>query len=486
MTPLGLDVEEFRRLGHRAVELAASHLLAAQSGPVFVPMPMTEREQLLSLDLPVAGSAAETILDDFEREILPYPMGNGSPRFFGWVNSPPSPIAVIAELLGASMNPSCAGGNHAAIYLEHTVVRWLMELIGFPIEGSKGLLVSGGSMASLTCLAAARQWAAAADGWDARAEGLQGDRPRLVLYVSSESHSCIRKAAELLGLGASAVQTIPVDRDFHFDVPALRGAVTADQAAGRRPFCVVASAGTVNTGAIDPFDALADLCRSESLWLHADGAYGAVGVLDPSVASRYAGFARADSVALDPHKWLNVPVECGCALVRRGSLLRDTFSLVPPYLRTEDGKGFGGLPWFSEYGFQQSRGFRSLKLWMTLRQAGRAGLAAHISRNIALARYLAAVIDAAPDLERLAPVELSIVCFRYVSPDFERDEARLNDLNKRIMGAIQVGGEAFVSGTVLNGAFALRACILHYATTEEDVAALIATVQRIGMTLAAD
>jgi glutamate/tyrosine decarboxylase-like PLP-dependent enzyme len=361
-----------------------------------------------------------------------------------------------------------------------------MDLIGFPTEGSKGLLVSGGSMASLTCLATARQWAGEADGWDVRAEGLQNDRPKLVLYMLSEGHSCIRKAAELLGLGSSAVRTIPADRDFRFDVAALRETIAADRAAGRRPFCIVASAGTVNTGAIDPLGALADLCQSERLWLHVDGAYGVVGVLDPSVASRYAGLERADSIALDPHKWLNVPVECGCALVRRGSLLRDTFSLVPPYLRTEDGRGFGGLPWFSEYGFQQSRGFRALKLWMTMRQAGRAGLAAHVARHNALARNLAALIDAAPDLERLAPVELSIVCFRYVPPGLEGDDARLSDLNKRIMEELQAGGEAFVSGTVLNGAFALRACILHYATTDSDLVALIAAVQRTGIRLGTD
>ncbi len=480
MSPLGLDLEEFRRLGYRAVDLAAAHLQAVRNGPVFVPMPMIERERMLGMDLPEAQSAPEAILDDFQREIQPYPMGNGNPRFFGWVNSPPAPIAVIADLLASAMDPSCAGGNHSAIYLEHAVVRWLMELIGFPTDGSKGLLVSGGSMASLTCLAAARQWASATDRWDARADGLQGGHPALVVYVSSEGHSCIRKAAELLGLGASAVRTIPTDDDFRFDVAALRAAIATDRAAGLRPFCIVASAGTVNTGAIDPLDSLANLCQTEGLWLHVDGAYGAVGILDPSVAPRYAGLERADSIALDPHKWLNVPVECGCALVRRGHLLRDTFSLVPPYLRTEEGKGFGGLPWFSEYGFQQSRGFRALKLWMTLRQAGRSGLVAHVSRHIALARHLADLIDAAPDLERLAPVELSIVCFRYVPASFAGDESRLNDLNKRIMEAIQEGGEAFVSGTVLQGKFSLRACILHYATTESELVALVDVVRRVG------
>jgi glutamate/tyrosine decarboxylase-like PLP-dependent enzyme len=199
------------------------------------------------------------------------------------------------------------------------------------------------------------------------------------------------------------------------DVKALRAAIARDRAAARRPFCVAASAGTVNTGAIDPLDELATLCEIEGLWFHVDGAYGAIGVADPSLAARYAGLGRADSLALDPHKWLSVPVECGCALVRDGRLLRDTWSLVPPYLRTEEGKGFGGLPWYSEYGFQQTRGFRALKLWMVLQHLGRNGVAALVRRHVALAHRLAAAVDAAPDLERVAPVELSVVCFRYAA-----------------------------------------------------------------------
>ena len=350
-------------------------------------------------------------------------MGNGHPRFFGWVNSPPAPVGIVADFLAAALDPSCAGGDHAAIYVERAAVRWLMELVGFPVEGSMGLLVSGGSTASLTCLAAARHRAAAADGWDVRARGLRGAPAPLVLYLSEEGHSCMRKAAEVLGLGRDAVRTVPVDGDLRMDVGALRAAIARDRAAGRRPFCVAASAGTVNTGAIDPLDEVATLCQAEGLWFHVDGAYGAIGVADPALAARYAGLGRADSLALDPHKWLSVPVECGCALVRDGRLLRDTWSLVPPYLRTEEGKGFGGLPWYSEYGFQQTRGFRALKLWMILQHLGRTGVAALVRRHVALARRLAAAVDAAPDLERVAPVELSVVCFRYAPPGWAGDAA---------------------------------------------------------------
>jgi glutamate/tyrosine decarboxylase-like PLP-dependent enzyme len=269
-------------------------------------------------------------------------------------------------------------------------------------------------------------------------------------------------------------------------VQALRDAVAADRTAGRRPFCVAASAGTVNTGAIDPLGDLAALSQAEGLWFHVDGAYGAIGAADPSLASRYAGLERADSVALDPHKWLSVPVECGCALLRDGRLLRDTWSLVPPYLRTEEGKGFGGLPWYSEYGFQQTRGFRALKLWMTLQHLGRSGVAAMVQRHVALAHRLAAGVDAATELQRVAPVTLSVVCFRYVPPGWAGDAAGLDALNKRLVEGIQAEGRAFVTGTVLGGRYAIHACVLHYRTAETDIDALVEIVRETGARVARD
>jgi aromatic-L-amino-acid decarboxylase len=480
---LEIDPEEFRRLAYRTVDLVTDYLAGIRGRSVFRPMTVEERRALLEQPLPEDGLAPEAALRRFQESVLPHPMGNGHPRFFGWVNAPPAPIAVLAELLAAAMNPSCAGGDHAAIYLERCAVRWLAELLGYPVEGGMGLLTSGGSMASLTCLAAARHHAVAALGADVRGAGL----PRqagLVLYMSEEGHSCLRKSAELLGLGANAVRTVPVDAAWRLDVAALREAIAGDRAAGRHPFCVSASAGTVNTGAIDPLDAVAGVCAEERLWFHVDGAYGAPGVLDPSAASHYAGMARADSLAIDPHKWLSVPVECGCALVRDGRLLRDTFSLVPLYLQTEEGKGFGGLPWYSEYGFQQTRGFRALKLWMTLQHLGRRGAAAHVARHNALARRLAGMVEVAPDFELAAPVTLSIVCFRYVPDGWSRDDARLDELNKTIMQEVQTGGEAFLTNAVLRGRFALRACILHYATAEPDLAALLDVIRQAGRRLA--
>jgi glutamate/tyrosine decarboxylase-like PLP-dependent enzyme len=482
---LALEPERFRRLAHEAVDLVADYLAGIGTAPVFQPMTPAERATLMQQPFDAAGVAPEAVLDRFRTAVLPHAMGNGHPRFFGWVNSPPAPIGVVADFLAAALNPSCAGGDHAAIYVERAAVRWLMELIGFPTEGSMGLLASGGSAATLMALAAARHRAAREDGWSVRAEGLQHARPALCIYVSPAGHSCIQKAAEILGLGVQAIHRVAADARDRLDVGALRAAVAADRAAGKRPFCVAASAGTVGTGAIDPLAALADVCSAERLWLHVDGAYGAVGAALPSHRARYAGLERADSVALDPHKWLSVPVECGAILVRDGRLLRETFSLVPDYLRTEADRGFGGLPWYSEYGIQQTRGFRALKLWMTLQHLGRDGVRDLVARHLALARYLAGLVDAAPDLERLAEVELSIVCFRYAPRHLRGDDRALDALNKRVMEEVQASGAAFLTQTTLRDRFTLRACVLHYATTESDLAALVDAVRAAGARLAA-
>jgi aromatic-L-amino-acid/L-tryptophan decarboxylase len=460
------------------VEIATEYLEGIPDKPVYRPMTPSERQLLLFQQLPEHGRSPEALLDFFEQHILPHAMGNQHPRFAAWVNPAGAPIGMLAEFLAAVMNPSSAGGDHAAIYVEHCVIRWLMELIDFPVEGSAGILVGGGSVASLYCLAVARQWAASKFSWNMREQGLQGNHPPLVLYISEEGHSCLRKASHLLGLGEPRI--IPVDAQYKMDLHALREAVRADRYAKRYPICVVGSAGTVNTGAVDPLDELADYCEDQGLWLHVDGAYGAFGILDPNVSHLYTGLERADSVALDPHKWLATPIECSCAILRQGDLLRETFSLVPPYLRTEPDKGFGGMPWLSEFGFQQTRRFNALKLLWVIQQAGRIGLVAHVTRHNMLAQFMASLIDDIPALELMAQVELSIVCFRYVPSSLRGDEERLDALNKRIMEEVQASGKAFMNGTVLHGRFVLRSCALHYALTEDDVVAMIEEVCQVG------
>ncbi|MEV4373617.1 aminotransferase class V-fold PLP-dependent enzyme [Nonomuraea sp. NPDC049637] len=473
-------MDELRRAGVRAAEIAAAHLEGVPAGPVWRPVPVAERAWLGELPLPDAGRPLDALLDDVSAHVLPYPMGNGHPRFFGWVNSPPSPAGVVVEPLAAALNPSCAGGDHAGPLLERTVVRWLAELVGFPHPPGGGLLTSGASMATIVCLATARQQAALADGWDAREEGLHG-RPPMVLYVTEEGHSCLHKAAQLLGLGARNVRKVPVDATFRMDVGALRTMIADDLAAGLRPFCVAGSAGTVNSGAVDPLDAIADVAAEHGLWFHVDGAYGALGVLDARSAPAYAGLDRADSLALDPHKWLGVPVGCGCALLRDPAAARAAFSLVPSYLIDDNADDLG---WFAEYGPEQTRPFRALKTWATLSYLGREGVTRLVEHTGGLARTLAAMVEQAPDFELLAPVATSITAFRHTPATGEPGEpGGLDALNRALPGAVQARGNAFLTGTRLGGRDALRACFLHPDTTEDDLAILLEEIRLAAKTL---
>ncbi len=472
---------EIRRVGYQVVDLIAAHLTQLPQRQVWQPYPAEQADALPPTPAPQEGQEADALLAEFARQVAPYPFGNGHPRFYAWVNSPPTTIGIFAEALAAAMNPSCAGGNHAAVYLEREVIGWFKQLFDFP-EEAMGLLVSGGSMATLTALAAARHTRA---GHDVRAGGLQQGGPRLVVYRSEQGHSCIQKAVELLGIGAANLRTIPVDAAYRIRVEALETAIQADLAAGQRPIAVVASAGTVNTGAIDPLQEIAALCRRYKLWLHVDGAYGAVAALTEEYKGALAPLALADSLALDPHKWLSIPYEAGLVLVRSGQDLRDTFSLVPEYLRIEgDARGVQGPPWFSEYGFQQTRGFRALKVWMSLKYYGLVGYTRAIEHDIALARHLARRVEDSPDLELAAPQSLSIVCFRYAPAHLHGDEERLNALNRRLLERVQLSGRAFLAGTTLGARFVLRACIVNYRATRADIDHLIEAVLETGRELA--
>jgi glutamate/tyrosine decarboxylase-like PLP-dependent enzyme len=475
--PWGWSAEEFRHVGYRVVDRIADYLSHLPSEPAFRPVPEDLAARFLREPPPEAGQGIEAILEEFDRHIAPYPFGQGHPRFWGFVNPPPTPIGILAEALAAAMNSSCGGGNHAAYYVERQVVRWFQQIVGFPEEGT-GLLVSGGSMATLTGLAVARHTRA---GVDVRAEGVQGGDGRLTVYMSQEGHSCIRKAVELLGLGSKAIRTIPVDGRYRMQVADLEAAIRRDREQGCRPVAVCASAGTVNTGAIDPLGEISAVCRRHDVWLHVDGSYGGPAVLTERYRPELEAMALADSLALDPHKWLYVPIEAGLALVRDGAALRDTFSLVPPYIRTEGSpSGVYGLPWFSEYGFQQTRAFRALKVWMAVKHHGLAGYAGSIDRDIALAGHLAERINESEDLELMAPPGLSVVCFRYAPAGLRGDGERLDALNKALLERVQLGGEAFLSSTVLGGRFALRACIVNPRSTEADIDLVAGLVERIG------
>jgi aromatic-L-amino-acid decarboxylase len=477
-SPFSMEGTAFRDLGHRLVEVMGFYLDNLPQEPVYRPLSPQVRQELENIDIPAEGLPPEVVFEEFLRLVLPYGRGQNHPCFAAFVDPAASKLSMLAAFASAITNTSGAGGNYAAIYVERAVVRWLMELIGFPVDGSDGVLLGGGSDANRHCLEVARHWGARANGWDIREEGMAG-QPRLTMYASAEGHSCLDKAAFTLGLGAP--RKISVGEDFRINLAGLRAAVAADRRAGHRPFLVAANAGSVKTGAIDPLDDLADFCRSEGLWLHVDGAYGGFGVLDPRLADRYAGLDRADSVALDPHKWLAVAIGCSCAMIRQGSLLADTYKLVPSYLRLPPGDVFAGEIWYSHRSAEQTRDSgRALKTFWNIQQAGKSGLVRHVQRHIDLARYLQEVISASPDLELLAAGPLTTVCFRYVPPGTPADEASLNLLNQQIMADVQVGGRAFLAGTEIHGRFALRSCALHYELNEGHVDTIVDAVREAG------
>jgi len=474
------DADEIRRIGHLVVDLIADHLSTLPDEPVFRPVPPDLAERMVSTRAPVDGATPDEILREFRDTIEPYPFGNGHPRFWGWVNSPPAVMGVFADALAAAMNPSCAGGNHGAIYVEREVIHWLREMLGFPAS-AVGLLVSGGSMATLTALGVARH---VRSGVDVRAAGLRGAPQAFRFYQSPQGHSCARKAIELLGFGSEAICIVPTTADYRMDAAALDRAIAEDIAAGMRPIAVVASAGTVNTGAIDPIDAIADVCARHHVWLHIDAAYGGPAILAGEYRGQLEAVARADSVALDPHKWMFVPVEAGFVLVRDGDAMRSAYSLVPPYIRSRgSSNAVMGLPWFSEYGFQQTRGFRALKVWMTMKQFGLAGHRRAVEENIALARYLADQVRQSRDLELLAS-GLSIVCFRYVGSEASQSSETTDTLNRRLLEQLQLGGETFLTSTEIDGRFVLRACIVNYHSSRDDVERMLRAVRQAGSQLA--
>lgn len=462
MTP-----EEFKRLGYAVVDMLSAQITTVQSGPARPLMPDTLSRALINQPLPEHPTAVDALLKRVQEEILPYPMGNQNPRFFAWVNSTAAPLAVLGEFLAAAHNASVAGGHHAATYVEHAVLNWLKEILTYP-RSAGAILTSGGSVANLIGLAVMRHTKAPQN---VRAYGLHDQPQPLVVYASTQAHSCIQKSIELLGLGSQYLRRIPVNEAYQIDVEALKTQVHQDRAAGLVPVCVAASAGTVNTGAIDPLDLLADLCAAEGLWLHVDGAYGGVGILDPDVAVLYKGMERADSIAIDPHKWLYMPIECGCALVKDAEAMRAAFSLLPDYLRNDR-----ELPWFSEYGIQQTRGFKALKLWLVMQQVGLEGLRRLITGNNQLAAQLVHKIKQQSDFELISGGPLSIVCFRY-TPSNHPD---VDGLNTHLPGFLQRDGRVFITGTRLQERPVLRMCIVNFRTTEADLDVALQVIREVG------
>lgn len=468
--------DDMRALAHRMVDDAIDYLSTVADRPVWQLLP-DALETRFEEPAPTQPTDPARVYEEFRDTILPYPMGNIHPRFWSWYMGSGTIMGALGEFWAGVMNSNLGGGNHVAPRVETQVVGWIKAMVGFPADAG-GLLVSGGSMANFVGLAVARQVKA---GYDVRAQGVAASPAPMIIYASTEAHSSVRRAVELLGLGHANLHSIPVNTDYTMDLAALQAAITADRAAGLRPIAVVATSGTINTGAIDDLSRTADLCAAEDLWFHVDGAIGAVAIVADSLRPQLAGLERADSLGLDLHKWFHVPFEAGCVLVRDRHQHRETFALTPEYLEhTARGLASGG-DWFSEYGLQLSRQFRALKVWLSIKEHGLDRLGRMIDRNVAQAHYLADLVEQAPDLELMAPVGLDIVCYRY-NPGGMSD-ADLSALNRELLIQLQEQGLAAPSYTTLNGRYCLRVAIANHRSTTADFAVLAAETQRIGRDL---
>lgn len=470
------DWDAFRSLAHRMVDDMVDYQQHVRERPVWQPVTARAKAELKQ-PLPLTPQPQHEVYRDFTENVLPFPMGNIHPRFWAWVMGNGTPFAGMAELLAATMNPNMGGGDHGGNYVELQVLDWLKEMFSYPSDAS-GLLVSGASMANLVGITVARNTLA---GHDVRIGGLREGPKQMVMYASQEVHSCVHKAVELLGLGRNALRLIPVNDAYEMDLGALAKAITADRQAGLQPFCVVGTAGTVNTGAIDDLQGIAEICEREKLWFHVDGAFGAMAFLSTDVKAWLEGLTKSDSLALDLHKWMYMPFEAGCVLVRSESVHRKAFSLTPDYLaHAERGLAAGQL-WFSDYGIQLSRGFRALKVWMSLKEHGVHKFGRMVQQNMNQAQYLAEKVDHTAVLERLAPVQLNIVCFRY-NPGGLDDET-LNSLNQELLIRLHESGIAVPSYTTLKGKYCLRAAITNHRSRREDFDIFIEAVERLGAEL---
>jgi glutamate/tyrosine decarboxylase-like PLP-dependent enzyme len=460
--------DEIRAQGHRMLDDMIDYAADIRTRPVWSPIPDDVRARFRE-SLPLKPSDLGEVYREFTDCIVPYATGNVHPGFMGWVHGGGTAVGMLAEMLAAGLNANLGGRDHIPVEVERQIVEWTRAMFGFPGEAS-GIFVTGTSMANLMAVLVART---AALGQSVRQRGVGDEGTRLTAYTSTAAHGCVTRAMDLAGFGSDALRCIEVDRLHRIDVAALRARIALDRDAGLKPFLVVGSAGTVDIGAVDDLSALSALCREQNLWFHVDGAYGALGILSPKLAPRLAGLEDADSIALDFHKWGQVPYDAGFLIVRDGRQHRETFAAPAAYLRRETRGLAAGSPWPCDLGPDLSRGFRALKTWFTLKTYGTEKLGAMIERTCALAGYLEGRILAEPRLELLAPVQLNIVCFRY-----RADNA--NEVNGDIVADIQESGISAPSTTVLDGQLAIRAAIVNHRTDIGDVEALVSAVLEFG------
>ena len=457
------DWPAFRKTAHAMLDASLDKLENAREGRVWSPVPKSLKTEI-NAPLPQGGISAEQMRADLE-SIMPYNPGNIHPRFFGWVNGAGAPSNILAEIAGAGMNANCGGRNHVGPVVEQRVIAWAAQIMGMPSE-TTGLISSGTSMATVTALKVAR------DKFQR-----ENAEAKLVGYTGAQTHSCVRRAFDLLGIGKEALRLIPCNENFEIELGALQDAIDEDRADGFTPFSVIGTAGAVNVGAIDDLDGLADICEKEALWFHVDGAFGAAAILSKTVGHRLKGLARVDSLAFDFHKWWQVNYEAGCVLIRDPYLHRQSYSNRPEYLRHDEDGLAGGDFWAVDYGPELSRSFRALKVWTHLKTHGIDAIAEVVERNISQAQYLKTRIEAEPKLQLLAPVALNIVCFRY---DFRYEG---NAKNARIVVDLQESGLAAPSSTTIDDVTAIRVNLTNHRTRESDLDMFLDAVLEMGKEL---
>jgi aromatic-L-amino-acid/L-tryptophan decarboxylase len=476
-SPIEMKGSDFRTIGYQLVNHIADFLDSLPERPLTTDEPPTAIRELLqsSSPLPDSGTDPAKLIQNTTELLFNHSLFNSHPRFWGYITSGAAPIGILGDLLASAINQNTGAWflSPMASEIEAETIRWIAELLSYP-AGCGGLLISGGNMANIVCLLAARR---AKSPWDVREMGLYGNK-KLRIYCSRETHTWIEKAADMIGIGTDAIRWILTDKNLRMDTAALREQIKADRKAGELPFCVIGTAGSVTTGAIDPLHEIAKVCREEDLWFHVDGAYGGFAAMLPDASPDLKALNQADSIAVDPHKWLYAPLEAGCALVRDPENLRKAFAYHPPYYHF----GVEAMNYL-DYGPQNSRGFRALKVWLALQHVGRKGYEQMLSDDIQLSKELYKFVEEKPELEAFTQ-SLSITTFRYVPVDLkspsEKREKYLNLLNKELLTRLQNSKEAYVSNAVIDGKFALRACIVNFRTSIEDVQALPELVIRLG------
>jgi glutamate/tyrosine decarboxylase-like PLP-dependent enzyme len=477
VSQITINKDEFREIGYRLIDTISDFYDTISERPVTTGETPKEIQALLgNASLPEGGASVSELFSKTSDLILNHSLFNGHPKFFGYITSSPTQIGALADMLAAVVHPNVGANilSPVATAIEKQTVKWLAEFIGVsPSYG--GILVSGGNMANLTAFLAARTAKAPKS---MKEDGLMNNSNEMVFYCSKATHTWIDKAAVLFGHGTKAIRWIPTDDDNKMNTAILSQTIKDDIKNGKKPFLVIGNAGDVSTGVVDDLSEIAAICKSYDLWFHIDGAYGIPAAVIPQYKSLFDGVREADSIALDPHKWLYAPMEAGCTLVKNPQHLIDTYSAHPVYYNFDSSSDEPNLNYY-EYGFQNSRGFRALKVWMALQQVGKNGYIKMINEDIELSKLLFESAQKHPELEALTQ-NLSIATFRYVPLDNLQDENYLNTLNEKLLNELQKGGEVFLSNAVVAGKYCLRACIVNYRTSKKDILEIIEIIVREG------